>query len=130
MVIAMKQKILAVDDSKMMLRIISSTIEMLGFEPINACNGREALEVLQKEQDIALVLLDWNMPELNGMDTLKAIKEDEQFAQLPVMMVTTEGEKKNVVRAIQAGAKHYLTKPFNQQDLATRIMECLDSGLV
>ena len=126
----MKQKILAVDDSKMMLRIISSTIEMLGFEPLKASNGREALELLEKESEIALVLLDWNMPELNGMETLKAIKSNESLSDLPVMMVTTEGEKKNVVMAIQAGAKHYLTKPFNQQDLATRIMECLDSGLV
>lgn len=125
----MKQKILAVDDSKMMLKIISSTIEMLGFEPVKASNGREALDLLEKEPEIALVLLDWNMPELNGMETLKAIKSNENFSNLPVMMVTTEGEKKNVVMAIQAGAKHYLTKPFNQQDLATRIMECLDSGL-
>ena len=126
----MKQKILAVDDSKMMLRIISSTIEMLGYEPVKASNGREALSILGSEPNIVLVLLDWNMPELNGMDTLKAIKADENFKSLPVMMVTTEGEKKNVVRAIQAGAKHYLTKPFNQQDLATRIMECLGGGLM
>jgi two-component system chemotaxis response regulator CheY len=127
---AMKQKILAVDDSKMMLRIISSTIEMLGFEPVKAANGKEALSILGRESDIVLVLLDWNMPELNGMETLKAIKSDENYKSLPVMMVTTEGEKKNVVRAIQAGAKHYLTKPFNQQDLATRIMECLGGGLM
>ena len=129
MVMAMKQKILAVDDSKMMLRIISSTIEMLGYDTVKASNGKEALAILEKEPDIVLVLLDWNMPELNGMDTLKAIKGNEQFKSLPVMMVTTEGEKKNVIKAIQAGAKHYLTKPFNQQDLATRIMECLGGGL-
>jgi len=127
----MGQKILAVDDSKMMLRIIAGTIEMLAFEPLKASNGKEALSLLEKESDnIALVLLDWNMPEMNGMDTLKAIKDDPRFASIPVMMVTTEGEKKNVVRAIQAGAKHYLTKPFNQQDLATRIMECLGNGLI
>lgn len=127
----MGQKILAVDDSKMMLRIISSTIEMLSFEPVKASNGREALSVLEKEKDnVVLVLLDWNMPEMNGMETLQAIKADARFSAIPVMMVTTEGEKKNVVRAIQAGAKHYLTKPFNQQDLATRIMECLGNGLL
>ena len=126
----MAKKILAVDDSKMMLRIISSTIEMLAFEPLKASHGKEALALLEKESDnIALVLLDWNMPVMNGMDTLLAIKEDPRFNHIPVMMVTTEGEKKNVVRAIQAGAKHYLTKPFNQQDLATRIMECLGNGL-
>lgn len=127
---SMKQKILAVDDSKMMLRIISSTIEMLGYETIKASNGKEALSILKQEPNIILVLLDWNMPELDGMETLKAIKSNEQLKSLPVMMVTTEGEKRSVVKAIQAGAKHYLTKPFNQQDLATRIMECLDSGLI
>jgi two-component system chemotaxis response regulator CheY len=127
----MGQKILAVDDSKMMLRIISSTIEMLAFEPLKASNGKEAMALLEKESaNVALVLLDWNMPEMNGMDTLLAIKGDPRYAAIPVMMVTTEGEKKNVVRAIQAGAKHYLTKPFNQQDLATRIMECLGNGLI
>ena len=127
----MGQKILAVDDSKMMLRIISSTIEMLSFEPVKAANGKEAMELLEKEGDnVVLVLLDWNMPEMNGMETLQAIKADPRFSAIPVMMVTTEGEKKNVVRAIQAGAKHYLTKPFNQQDLATRIMECLGNGLL
>lgn len=127
----MGQKILAVDDSKMMLRIISSTIEMLAFEPLKASNGKEAMALLEKESaNVALVLLDWNMPEMNGMDTLLAIRTDPRYAAIPVMMVTTEGEKKNVVRAIQAGAKHYLTKPFNQQDLATRIMECLGNGLL
>lgn len=127
----MGQKILAVDDSKMMLRIISSTIEMLAFDPLKASNGKEAMALLEKESaNIALVLLDWNMPEMNGMETLQAIKSDPRYAAIPVMMVTTEGERKNVVRAIQAGAKHYLTKPFNQQDLATRIMECLGNGLI
>ena len=126
----MGKKILAVDDSKMMLRIIGSTIEMLSFEPLKAGNGKEAMSLLEKEGDnVALVLLDWNMPEMNGMETLEAIKGDPKYASIPVMMVTTEGEKKNVVRAIQAGAKHYLTKPFNQQDLAVRIMECLGNGL-
>ncbi len=125
----MAKKILAVDDSKMMLRIISGAIEMLSFEPLRASNGQEAMALLEKEgTNIALVLLDWNMPVMNGMDTLKAIKADPRFASIPVMMVTTESEKKNVVQAIQAGAKHYLTKPFNHQDLTVRIMECLGAG--
>ncbi|MCP4677218.1 MAG: response regulator [Deltaproteobacteria bacterium] len=126
----MRGKILAVDDSKMMLRIISGTIDMLDFETLKAANGREAMEILEAQGDeVTLVLLDWNMPEMNGLETLEAIKSDDRFSSIPVMMVTTEGEKKNVIKAIKAGAKHYLTKPFNQQDLATRIMECLGLGL-
>ncbi len=126
----MKNKILAVDDSKMMLRIITNSIEMLDYEALMAGNGKEAMGVLEKQGDqIALVLLDWNMPEMDGFQTLQAIKAHERFSSIPVMMVTTEGEKSNVVKAIRAGAKHYLTKPFSQQDLATRIMECLGIGL-
>ncbi len=126
----MKRKILAVDDSKMMLRIIAGSIEMLDYEPLKAANGKEAMVALEQHHaDVALILLDWNMPEMDGMETLTAIKADERYSSIPVMMVTTESEKTNVVKAIQSGAQHYLTKPFNQQDLATRILECLGSGL-
>ena len=125
----MKNKILAVDDSRMMLRIICGSIEMLDYEPLKASNGREALEVLEtNSDDVALILLDWNMPEMNGIETLKALKESDKFRDIPVMMVTTESEQKNIIMAIKEGAKHYLTKPFNQQDLAVRIMESLGQG--
>ncbi len=125
----MTTKILAVDDSKMMLRILSGAIEMLGYEPLKATNGKEALEVLKEHSgEIVLILLDWNMPEMNGFETLKALKEEDAYQTIPVMMVTTESEQKNVIQAIQFGAKHYLTKPFSQQDLVTRIMECLGLG--
>jgi len=124
-----KKKILAVDDSKIMLKIIAGSIEMLNYEPLKATHGKEALEVLEKNADeVALILLDWNMPEMNGLDTLKAIKADPRYQEIPVMMVTTESEQKNIIQAIKAGAKHYLTKPFNQQDLAVRIMESLGLG--
>lgn len=126
----MTTKILAVDDSRMMQRIISGAIEMLGYDALLAGNGKEALEVLETEKDeVALILLDWNMPEMNGYETLKALKADDRLKDIPVMMVTTESEQKNVIQAIQSGAKHYLTKPFSQQDLASRIMECLGIGL-
>jgi two-component system, chemotaxis family, chemotaxis protein CheY len=124
-----KKKILAVDDSKIMLKIIAGSIEMLNYEALKANHGKEALEVLAKNADeVALILLDWNMPEMNGLETLKAIKADPRYQDIPVMMVTTESEQKNIISAIKAGAKHYLTKPFNQQDLAVRIMESLGLG--
>lgn len=126
----MKKKILTVDDSRVMQRIISGSIEMLDYEPLKANNGQQALEVLKEHsEDVALILLDWNMPIMNGYETLVAIKASSKFRGIPVMMVTTEREQANVVKAIQAGAKHYLTKPFSQQDLATRIMECLGLGI-
>lgn len=126
----MKRKILAVDDSMMMLRIVSGAIEMLDYEPLRARNGKEAVATLGEHgNDVALVLLDWNMPEMNGFETLQFIKNDPRYKDIPVMMVTTESEKQRVVEAIKAGASHYLTKPFTPQDLATRIMECLGLGL-
>ncbi len=126
----MGSKILAVDDSKVMLRIVTGTIEMLDYEPVTAANGKLALEVLEENhQDIVLILLDWNMPEMNGYETLVAVKNDERFKGIPVMMVTTESDKASVVRAVQAGAKNYLSKPFSQQDLATKIMESLGMSI-
>ncbi len=126
----MKRKVLVVDDSRMMLRIIAGAVEMLDYKPVKAPGGKVAMSILEQYyHDIALVLLDWNMPEMDGMDVLLAIKSDERFASIPVMMVTTESEAENVVKAIRAGAQNYLRKPFSQQDLATRIKECLQQGV-
>jgi len=125
----MRKLVLTVDDSRVMRRLITGTIEMLGYEPIEAGDGAQAMAVLERRGDeIALVLLDWNMPVMNGFDTLLAIQADPRFRDIPVMMVTTESETQNVVRALQAGAKHYLSKPFSPQDLQTRVMEALGCG--
>ncbi len=122
-------KILTVDDSRMIRTIIKGVIETLDYEAVEAECGAAALEVLGKQgAEIALVLLDWNMPGMNGLEVLKAIKADDSLRHIPVMMVTTEAEKGNIVRAIQSGAANYLTKPFQQQDLVTKIMECLGMG--
>jgi two-component system chemotaxis response regulator CheY len=123
-------RILAVDDSRMMLRLIRGAIEALGFQPLEAANGREALELLaEHSQEVALILLDWNMPQMNGIETLHALKGRPDTAAIPVMMVTTESEGMAVVEAIRAGAAHYVTKPFTPQDLILRMMECLGRGL-
>lgn len=121
--------ILAVDDSRIMRRLISGAIEVLGYEMLEAGNGVEALEVLEKShEEIDLILLDWNMPEMDGFTALQKIQEDERFKNIPVMMVTTESERENMVKAIQAGAKNYLSKPFTQEDLTSKIAECLGMG--
>lgn len=123
-------KILAVDDSMVMLKILSGTIAGLGYEPLIAPNGKEALEVLERQIDeIALIILDWNMPVLGGLDTLVLIRASERFRHIPVLMVTTESERKNLIQAMQAGASQYLTKPFSSEELAVRIVECLGNSL-
>ncbi len=122
-------KILTVDDSRIIRKIIKGVIETLDYETAEADCGDAALEVLGREsKEIALVLLDWNMPGMNGLEVLQAIKADASLREIPVMMVTTEAEKSNIVKAIQSGAANYLTKPFEHEELTAKIMECLGMG--
>ena len=89
-------KILTVDDSRMIRMIIINTLKSLGYEALEAANADKALEVLEeKSSEINLILLDWNMPGMNGYDLLKIIKSSDRFKHIPVMMVTTEGERKS-----------------------------------
>jgi two-component system chemotaxis response regulator CheY len=122
-------KILTIDDSRTIRRIIKGIIETLGYEPLEADCGASAMKLLGEDgEGVALILLDWNMPGMNGLEVLQAIKSDEGLKDIPVMMVTTEAEKANIVQAIQSGASNYLTKPFAQEDLAAKIMESLGIG--
>ena len=122
-------KVLSVDDSAIIRKIIRGSAEVLGMDFLEAGDGAEALEVMAIEyQHIELILLDWNMPVMNGFETLKALKSDNRYQHIPVMMVTTEGEKANIVEAIKAGAKHYLVKPFTPEDLLARMMESMGVG--
>ena len=118
-------RILSVDDSAVVRKIIKSVIGVLGYDFIEAEDGEDALLLLETEyNDIGLILLDWNMPGLSGYEVLRALKKDERYKNIPVMMVTTESEKSNIVSAVRAGAANYLTKPFSNEDLLTKIMEC------
>ncbi|MBF0381192.1 MAG: response regulator [Magnetococcales bacterium] len=122
-------KLLTVDDSRTMRRIISDIGTTLGYSVMEAEHGEAALKVLQSNSgEIDLILLDWNMPGMNGLEVLQRVKASPEWKHIPVMMVTTEGEKSYIVRAIQAGAIHYVTKPFSQQKLATTILEALGQG--
>lgn len=119
-------KVLSVDDSAIIRKIIRGSAETLGLDFLEACDGQEALNLLDEEyKNVSLILLDWNMPVLDGFTTLQMLKADERFRGIPVMMVTTEAERANIVRAIQAGAKHYLVKPFSPEDLMSTMLECM-----
>jgi len=123
-------KLLTVDDSAMMRKIIADASEVIGFEALEAENGEQALKLLETEwKNISLILLDWNMPGMNGLEVLKELKKDSRFSAIPVMMVTTESERIRVVQAIQLGAANYLSKPFVPEDLITKIMQSLGMGL-
>ena len=117
-------KILTVDDSTTMRRIIAGAASVVGIETLSAANGVEALKVLEKEgSSISLILLDVNMPEMNGIELLKKVKASPQWVSIPVMMVTSESERTSVIEAIRSGASSYLTKPFAPEDLIKKIMQ-------
>ena len=119
------KKILSVDDSGTMRKIIGRSITVLGHQMLEANNGLEALEILDLNPDIALVILDVNMPGMDGMETLAHIKADPRLKDIPVMMLTTDSDRSRIIQAVQAGASNYLTKPFSQDDLLTKVASCL-----
>jgi len=119
-------KLLVVDDSSVMRKIIRAAADLLQMEVEEAQDGAEALEKLSHHhKEIDLILLDWNMPEMNGYDVLVELKTSDKYKDIPVMMVTTEGQKSNIVAAVRMGAANYLTKPFTVEDLETKIIECI-----
>jgi two-component system chemotaxis response regulator CheY len=119
-------KVLIADDSFLVRSIATGVVEALGFEPIEAANGREALDRLREAaESFELVLLDWNMPELDGAGVLDAVQQDDRLKRIPILMVTAERSPESIVRAIQGGAKNYLYKPFAPEALALKILEAL-----
>ncbi|MEX2205964.1 MAG: response regulator [Myxococcota bacterium] len=121
-------KVLVVDDSAIMRKVITQILEMLGHDSVPAANGLDAFERLKEHEDVRLILLDWNMPEMNGIEFLREIKVRPVLSEIPVIMLTTEFERRKMIEAIEAGAKHYLTKPFQPETLATKILQCVGGG--
>jgi two-component system, chemotaxis family, chemotaxis protein CheY len=118
----MMGKALVVDDSKTIRMILGRTLRELGYEVCEAANGVEALKVMETEKTaVNLVLADWNMPEMNGLDLLKALRKNPELASLKVIMVTTETELDHMVSALEAGANEYVMKPFTKDILKEKL---------
>jgi two-component system, chemotaxis family, chemotaxis protein CheY len=112
---------LIVDDSRALRRILSDMLRQLGFEVAEAVNGRDALQKLEESACPDIVLVDWNMPEMNGLEFIKEVRAQQRFASLPLMMVTTETEMEQMVAALAAGANEYVMKPFGREILADKL---------
>ena len=117
----LRRRALIVDDSLTMRMILRRTLESQGFEVVEAGNGREALERLSLMRIPDLALVDWNMPEMNGIDFICAVRRDRAYDAMRVVMVTTETEFEQVQRALNAGANEYVMKPFSQEVLAGKL---------
>ena len=114
-------KILIVDDSPTMRRILKNSLKHLGYEDVGeAENGREALSMLHVDQ-YNFIVTDWNMPEMDGLIFVKTIKEESEFAAIPILMVTTSSQQEDVIEAMRAGVNNYVIKPFTPQVLKQKI---------
>jgi len=121
--------ILTVDDSRSMRQILGGTVEALGFTVLEAEHGQAALDLLESRADeVEMILLDVNMPVMDGFATLQALKDDDRLKHIPVIMVTTEGERKRIIQAIRMGAANYVVKPFTSEELSTRILDALSQS--
>ncbi|HJT18911.1 MAG TPA: chemotaxis response regulator CheY [Nitrospira sp.] len=114
-------KILVVDDMSTMRRIVKNILKQLGFANLEeAENGEEALQKLRSDS-YGFVVSDWNMPVMPGIAMLKAIRADDKLKHIPVLMVTAEAQKENLIEAIQAGVSNYIVKPFTAETMQEKI---------
>ncbi len=116
------RKALVVDDSRSMRAILSKQLRELGFTVVEVPGGTEALRALDGQGPFDLVLLDWNMPEMDGHEVLTLIRCQEAYKDVRVMMVTTESEMSQVSVTLEAGANEYLMKPFDREALLEKLV--------
>ncbi len=116
-------KFLVVDDSSTMRRIIKNSLKRIGFEDIvEAENGRDALEKMG-EEDVNIILTDWNMPEMDGLEFVKRVRATNQA--IPILMVTTNAAKDDIVEALKVGVNNYIVKPFTPETLKEKVESVL-----
>lgn len=125
MAVDMNMNILIVDDYKTMLRIIENLLKQLGFKNVQqATDGSMALRMM-REASFGLVISDWNMEPMTGLQLLKEVRADEKLKGVPFIMVTAESKTENVIAAKEAGVNNYIVKPFNAETLKQKIVSVL-----
>ena len=119
----LNMKVLIVYDFATMRRIMRNILKQIGFSNINeADDGKSALKELKKEK-FDLVLCDWNMPEMSGIELLKNVREDAQLSDTPFVMVTAEAQKENIVEAVKLGVNNYVVKPFTADTISEKLQK-------
>ncbi len=112
---------LVIDDSRAIRLILKQILKDIGFEVSDAGNGLEALEKLKEVGEVDLALVDWNMPEMNGLEFVIAVRKEDKYNNMKMMMVTTETELSQVAKALEAGANEYVMKPFTKEIILEKI---------
>lgn len=121
MAVDKNMNVLIVDDYKTMLRIIKNLLKQLGFNNVDeALDGSQALQTFQSK-DYGLVISDWNMEPMSGLDFLKEVRAGSRNADVPFVMITAESKTENVIAAKQAGVSNYIVKPFNAETLKQKL---------
>ncbi len=122
-------KALVIDDSRAMRTIIGQILRSLGYEVADAGNGREGLERVRSQGPPDLILVDWNMPEMNGLEFVRNLRSQREYDHVRVMMVTTETEMKRMSEALDQGVNEYVMKPFTR-DVILQKLEQMESANV
>jgi two-component system chemotaxis response regulator CheY len=112
---------LVIDDSRAMRRIVAGILAGIGYETAEAADGRQALDLLEAGETFDLACIDWNMPVMNGLDFVVAVRANRAWRDMTMMMVTTESEHGQIVRALAAGAHEYLIKPFTPEAFTDKL---------
>jgi len=115
-------KILVVDDFPTMRRIVKTLMRQNGYTNfVEADDGAQGFKMLETTPDIEFIISDWNMPNMTGLEFLKAVRADARFKHLPFLMVTAEAEKENIIEAVKSGVSNYIVKPFTGATLQEKL---------
>jgi two-component system chemotaxis response regulator CheY len=124
-------KILVVDDFPTMRRIVKTLMRQNGYNNfVEAEDGQQGFRMLESTPDIEFIVSDWNMPNMTGLEFLKAVRADPRFKHLPFLMVTAEAEKENIIEAVKSGVSNYVVKPFTGATLQEKLAKVFASKKV
>jgi two-component system chemotaxis response regulator CheY len=122
----LNMKVLIIDDFATMRRILRNILKQIGFTNISeADDGKTALKKLKKD-NFDLILCDWNMPEMSGLELLNIVRSDDELKNIPFVMVTAEAQKDNIVEAVKAGVSNYVVKPFTAETISEKLQKVFD----
>jgi two-component system chemotaxis response regulator CheY len=122
----LQMKVLTVDDFPTMRRIVKTLLRQLGYTNVSEAEDGQAALTKLKQEKFDLVLLDWNMPRMTGLELLKAIRADDALREIPVVMITAEGRKEDVLEAVKAGVNNFIVKPFTAETLEEKLNKVLE----